>query len=458
MIDIEVQGFQSIERARLKVEGFSALVGRSNIGKSAIVRAVRCALTNPNGTSYVRHRRDCERLHRKNGKTCKCQATVRIRTEGFDLKWEKGDSVNRYTFNNDAPYDKPGPGMPDFLAQAGFAFVEAGDIGSIQISDQFAPIFLLNQSGAAIAEAISDVSRLDRINKATKLAEKDKRETSATRKVREGDVKDLEKQLSVYDGLDLALKLVGDADEALEAILEAQRKVEQLKHFYNLMISLAKEIRALQEAAKIDVADPEPLDETFAGVQESLRFQVSLDALADELRRLVRASKVEIDDPEPLDESFLSVQALARFDAELAHRQADVATAAGMGAELKDFPEEDPFETPFEELVRVETWIEHLQSHKDTLTAHERLPTEPTDTTQMEAGLDKLRAGAGLLSRLVPILPVMRDQDLRAKALAVEEATIETEINALGVCPTCTRPLKEKEKHTHAKTVLSLQD
>ena len=33
MIEVEVRNFQSIEHISLKVEGFTALVGRSNIGK-----------------------------------------------------------------------------------------------------------------------------------------------------------------------------------------------------------------------------------------------------------------------------------------------------------------------------------------------------------------------------------------------------------------------------------------
>ena len=45
MLDVEIRNFQSIDHVHLRVEGFTALVGRSNIGKSAVVRAVKAALT-----------------------------------------------------------------------------------------------------------------------------------------------------------------------------------------------------------------------------------------------------------------------------------------------------------------------------------------------------------------------------------------------------------------------------
>src|SRR5277367_3768831 len=154
--EVEVTNFQSIEHAKFVIEGYTALVGRSNIGKSAIVRAVKAALTGASGTSFVRHGPNCAR-RLKDAKKCQCKATVRIKREGFDLLWEKGDSDNRYTFNGQVN-DSVGQGTPTFL-QAGFAPIKIGDDKELlQVADQFDPIFLLNKTGGAVADVLSDVA------------------------------------------------------------------------------------------------------------------------------------------------------------------------------------------------------------------------------------------------------------------------------------------------------------
>src|SRR5512137_438933 len=108
MIEVEVRDFQSIERATIRIDGFTTLVGRSNIGKSAFVRAVQAAITGAPVGAYVRHAALCPRKTRKL-KECRCQCSVHVKTEGFDMLWEKGDFINRYTFNG-VVYDKVNQG------------------------------------------------------------------------------------------------------------------------------------------------------------------------------------------------------------------------------------------------------------------------------------------------------------------------------------------------------------
>src|SRR6478752_168059 len=95
MIEIEVTDFQSIRHTSVAIDRFSAIVGRSNIGKSALVRAVQMALTGAVGTDFVRHGSSCDRAIRGT-KKCKCFSRVRIKTFALELTWEKGDAVNRY--------------------------------------------------------------------------------------------------------------------------------------------------------------------------------------------------------------------------------------------------------------------------------------------------------------------------------------------------------------------------
>lgn len=455
MIDIEVQGFQSIERTRIKVDGFSALVGRSNIGKSAFIRAVRCALTNPVGTSFVRHRRDCARLARKNGKTCKCFSSVHIKTDGFDLLWEKGDSVNRYHFNGQK-YDKPGQGVPEFLTDVGFAPVKAGDIGSIQVADQFYPIFLLNQSGTSIAEAISDVSRLDRINTATRLVEKDRREIMSTRKIREEDVKTLESELGTYDGLDDAVKAVRGCELALLAVVEAQAKLNQLAGHIQQLSVLVADIRRLQEASSIDIEEPTQLEQGVGTAILQLRFHGNLVKLNESIDRLTQASRADVSDPEILTTAVARVKQSFRLGVDWARRSSELKVVEGLETSLQSF-DVDKLDQPASTTLRLHSWFCTLLRGKRLLDSLEGLIDVP-DTVELETKTFDLRGLQPLVQRLGSIVPAMRDMIAENKSLAAEEAQVDMELDALGVCPFCVQPLTVKDRHNHATLSVPLQD
>lgn len=127
MLDVEIRNFQSIEHVHVVIDGFTTLVGRSNLGKSAIVRAIKAALTGAPEETSVRHGPKCER-EVKGTKSCKCYCSVHIKTEGFDLLWEKGGDKNEYVFNG-AKKTAVGKGTPDFLDES-FGVVKSGKIES----------------------------------------------------------------------------------------------------------------------------------------------------------------------------------------------------------------------------------------------------------------------------------------------------------------------------------------
>ena len=77
-VQIRIRDFQSIDSIDLEVSGFTCVTGPTNIGKSAIVRAVSSAILNKSVVGSVR----------KGKKFC----TVEV--DG--LKWEKGERVGRY--------------------------------------------------------------------------------------------------------------------------------------------------------------------------------------------------------------------------------------------------------------------------------------------------------------------------------------------------------------------------
>ena len=147
-ISVNISNFQSIENVDIEIYGFTCITGKSNIGKSAVIRSISSALKNSSVVGMVR----------KDEKFC----SVSINTNGLDLKWEKGEKYSgRYELNG-KKYEKIGQSQLKELVDLGYGSIK---IGSKDVfpwhASQFDPIFLLNDSGPAVTEFISEISRLN---------------------------------------------------------------------------------------------------------------------------------------------------------------------------------------------------------------------------------------------------------------------------------------------------------
>jgi hypothetical protein len=403
MIEIEIRNFQSIDHVALKVEGFAAVTGRSNLGKSAVVRAMEAALTGAPVEGFVRHGQYCLRLV-KGSKTCKCVCSVHMRTEGFDLFWEKGDAINRYVFNGQE-YTVAGRGTPDFL-QEGFALVKVGEERTLlQVAEQWNSIFLLNQTGLTVADVLSDVARLDRINVAMRLAEKDRKEAASLRKVREKDAQELRVRVAAYDGLDAAVVRVGEIEVEERKVLAAREKVGQLDRYITEVHGLARQVKGLQTVTALAVPDDAPVV-----------------ALGD------------------------TVAALGRFAVILVDRQATVASLQGVEDVVA--PDVEPVEKGGVAFTKLDAWLTKFRTYKDLFArwkpVEAAVPPDVDQVTKAGARFAQLSAFAARVEALGRVITVLETQEATA---AVEEAAVKAESDALGLCPTCARPAVESHAH-----------
>jgi hypothetical protein len=284
MLRVEVKNFQSIAAETVEITGFSVVVGRSNIGKSALVRAMKAALTGAPADNYVRHSMDCPRVV-KGAKSCKCYCSVRIVGPQFDLLWEKGDSVNRYVFNG-VEHTVVGKGTPEFLGPEFAPIYIGGDSTPtlLQVADQFRPLFILDRSGTAVADVLSDVAKLDQINDAARAAEKDKRECSSTRKVRDKDLRELDHVLEQYEGLDTVIARVTDVEAMAAAVTALEERAAIVDRFALSVTQLTATMRSLLPVAKLEIPSVSPLIERSSQLRSLTRWR-------DQLQTKLEASK-----------------------------------------------------------------------------------------------------------------------------------------------------------------------
>lgn len=397
MIEVEVRDFQSIEHATIKIDGFTALVGRSNIGKSAFVRAVQACVTGAPVGAYVRHNPLCPRKTRK-AKECRCQCSVHIRAEDFDLLWEKGDFVNRYTFNGTV-YDKANQGTPDFLLPFVAPIKVGDDKELLQVAEQFQPIFLLDQPGTVIADVLGDVAQLDRINEAMRMAEKDRREAVATRKVRNRDITVTAQKLAAYDGLDGVLAVVRVTEDRFKAI-EAQRgKAIECRGYLDKLSAIRSETRALAGVDSILPPDPAPLLDRLKTFEKVLVYSVQVADRAVSIRALSGVEAVKVPEPAPL------------------------------GAKLQTFE-------------RLADWVSKMYVFQAWFDA--RLPASRTtipDTSTLTEAFDRFTLVQGLARRAEALEGAIATLEEQIAELEREATETDQEFKALGVCPTCGQPI-----------------
>lgn len=266
MLHVRVRNFQSIKDASVVIDGFTALTGTNNAGKSALFRAIKGVFTNP-APSFVRHGAK--------------HSTVEITDKTNDLyvKWEKGGGKNDYelrTAEGTERFVKVGKtGAPPRV-------LEAFGVGSLQAGNavlwpQFAewksgPLFLLDKPGSAIADGVANIDRITVLNKALKACESDRRQTVSTLKLRKTDQERIEEQLVTFEGLD---EVVMALDE-----LQAQREqAERVKAGREKLVSLRRQYKEARE--QVDALDG--FDEVAASVPGKERVRESRD-LGQELQ------------------------------------------------------------------------------------------------------------------------------------------------------------------------------
>jgi energy-coupling factor transporter ATP-binding protein EcfA2 len=404
VIDVEVTNFQSIEKASFKVSGFTALSGPSNIGKSALVRAIKCALTNARGTYFVRHGDTC--LRRVKGvKTCKCHSTVHLKTDGLEILWEKGDAINRTTVNG-VVHDKPEG--TEFLQVHGLAPMKVGqDLELLQVGDQFDKVFLLSESGPAVAELVSDVGQLADINDAIRMAEKDRKDTASLRKVREKDVEDLGVQLEAYLGLDALGDRFSEVDRLRQA---AEVKEDQAAKLSRYIERVAKMGAAVQSLAGIDKVEVPSIDELAPRTEKFttiIRLLGQLSVKVPAFKQLDGVDKIPIPEIEVVSKLSSTFGSICR-------------------------------------------WVSALTASQQRSAALESVEKMSVPSLEALLGIcGKAQTLSGWVTRLRTLSTEVAAIEGSIKDLTEEETQIYQESDELGVCPTCIQPVNARLVHRH---------
>ena len=238
-VHVLIKSYQSIEELEFDVAGFTCVTGKTNIGKSAILRAISGALLNKPVTNLVR----------AGAKSC----AVQLRSDRWGLLWEKAEKgLNRYTIDGKAErLENVGQRQPEPVSAMGFSSVRIGDKDLYPwYASQWTPVFLLDDGGPSVTQFISEISGLDVLQNAISLGLKGKKKALDDCKLASSEADQFKTKLKKVDKLDELVTMVDELKSQSESIAEYETRVSRGKELNEAIETAVVMIDVLQDVAR----------------------------------------------------------------------------------------------------------------------------------------------------------------------------------------------------------------
>ena len=290
MIRLIVKDFQAIDDADVEISGLTVVLGASNSGKSALVRALQSAITNQPPAGYVRRGAKFAHVSLEFG-------------DGDSIVWEKGENHSLYRVDGQT-YEKTGRIAPDAVRAKGFRPLVVGEAShDVQVAPQHSPLLLMGKgSGTVLSSVVSSLSGLDPVMRAVRLVATDRQEASRQAAAAREEIESLDAQLSPLSDIDDVMPFVEDSRRILTGFDALLRVLDWLE---DQIVLLAQARREIERGSAAGVGLPDP-----AGIEEHLREIRWMDGRLEALPGVRRevgfsaARDVALRDPE--DASILS--------------------------------------------------------------------------------------------------------------------------------------------------------
>lgn len=302
---VTIENYQSIKNASFEVDGFTVIVGKNNIGKSAVIRAIEAPLTNQVGKDFIR---------RGTKKT-----TVNIDREDIGIEWVKGASatytIDKRDGSEKGVYSKLNRDVPAPLIEAGFGKIQVGEKKVFPfIAAQFNELFLVNKPGSTVTEVLAALYNIDTLSKADDMCQKVLKAEKAALKTRESDLKELEGKLETFADFE-------SIKEAVAKIVEKEKETENLRSEIDIIDNFISQIKASTESlGKLRGITDIKIPNTASG--EELKAELEwlsqkvwrYQELTDNLKKLKGVTALKIPKTKKIETLVKDVDQLCEWD------------------------------------------------------------------------------------------------------------------------------------------------
>lgn len=239
---IILENFQSHKYTIINFdEGLNVIVGPSDTGKSAIIRAIKWALYNePSGDYFIR-------------KGEKAAAVTLIFNDNTKIKRYRSNSKNQYilydNLGEEIKYEGFGLGVPkEIIEKIGIEkiYLDSEETNSINLGEQLEGAFLLSEKSSTRASAIGRLIGVNIIDDSLKDTLKDLRNFSIEKKNKDLDIASIGEELKTFDYLEGLNIRLNKLEKIKEKIKFKEKNKEILIKLNLKYIKFRKELKILE--------------------------------------------------------------------------------------------------------------------------------------------------------------------------------------------------------------------
>lgn len=279
---VVLHNFQAHSDLEVNFSEFTAIVGASDKGKSAIVRAIKWCLYNepPRKKGFIKRGTTTAWVivHFSDGTIIKRTKNKSGSENSYDITYATGETLHLENFG-------VGPKYEVVAAHRMFPIDMFGEQQTLNIHDQLSPPFFLGQSPTNKAVLIGNLGHTDTIDLAIKNASSEARAKKAKMKEYKVDLKEVKSELS-------ELKDIGSMEKSFEFAKEKLKDIEYLevksKHIKDILEPLQKYSDRLSEL-KENLVDINVINDSLSDIEEasaSLKKVNEINELLESLNEL----------------------------------------------------------------------------------------------------------------------------------------------------------------------------
>lgn len=240
---ITLKDFQSLANVDVELGQFTAIIGPSNTGKSALVRAIRAMAYNAPAPGLVRE-----------GKS-KFIAKAKFSNAAI-LTLTKGKSVSEFDIDGRTWAKSGSTSVPAEVAQL-------WQIADFAITSQHDAPFLLAEPASAVAKTLGELTNAAMLMEAVREANKRRTEALTDEKTRLRECQEARDEIETHRGLSARVKGLEVAKDLLSVAQDTEQKAAELEQLLadrqlaldELDSTLMKQVRSVDVVETVSIAE-----------------------------------------------------------------------------------------------------------------------------------------------------------------------------------------------------------
>ena len=438
MYKLRIENFQSIEKQELLLKGFVAFTGKSNLGKSAVRRAIGAVLFNDWDKSFSREGTNLPTI-------VQFSKESNDGTPIYDILMKKSDEHNDYTVTTSEGkqnFSKVGKTIPEAITNLGYKVLDMGDFTlNLTTTKQTDPLFIVSYKQATNTKILNRLFNISKLENASQLVQRDLRSTKIEQN----------KTIDLYNEKKNQLT---EIIEQYESTVTLRDKVKTLIHKIELLtnynsISSDVESKTKQLNSTLDDINNKL---TLIDKLKSLQLLLTYNELLNQIKTLDSSR----------DESISAIDYLVKKlnkGKELLVKSENLVKIDSYKNIINNI---NSLETKFKELSKHDNFINNFAINRKVVNyiyqgqRIEAFTQQSSEKTKEIKELESFMVSINKLPLLSEYIAVVSNiETLSNKLSNISITELESQISALKeeqsklmeVCPTCGQTIQKGDKH-----------